>query len=91
MLATVAVNCAVVAPELTVTLAGTVILALLLDNETVDPPEGAAAVNVTVQVEVPGAFTVPREQLRLDGCTGGFKVSAAVWVTPPPTPVIVAL
>ena len=41
-------------------------LALLLDSVTV-APEGAAAVKVTVQLEVPGAFTVAGEQLRLLG------------------------
>jgi hypothetical protein len=43
-------------------------LALLLDNVTADPPAGAAAVKLTVQLEVPGAFTVAGEQLRLLGC-----------------------
>jgi hypothetical protein len=68
MLPTVAVKEALVNPAPTLTLAGTVILALLLDNVTVDPPAGAAAVKVTVQLEVPGAFTVAGEQLRLLGC-----------------------
>ena len=42
--------------------AGTVMLALLLDNVTM-APLGAAVVSVTVQVEVPGALTVLGEQL----------------------------
>jgi hypothetical protein len=46
-------------------LPGTVTLALLLERATVAPPEGVAAVRVTVQVAVPGAFTVAGEQLRL--------------------------
>ena len=54
-------------PAPTLTLAGTVMLALLLDSATEAPPEGAAAVRVTVQLEVPGAFTVEGEQLRLVG------------------------
>jgi len=49
--AAVAVNVAVVAPELTVTDAGTVTAAAtLLDSETVVPALGAAAASVTVQV-----------------------------------------
>ena len=67
MLATVAVNPALVWPALTPTLAGTVMLALLLLSATV-APLGGAAVKVTVQFEVPGAFTVEGEQLRLEGC-----------------------
>ena len=46
--ATVAVNPTVVAPAVAVTLAGTVALALLLDNATARPPLGAAPLSVTV-------------------------------------------
>jgi len=50
----VTVNVAVVAPDATVTLAGTVAAALLLDSDTVAPLVGAAPLNVTVPVdEVP--------------------------------------
>ena len=49
---------------MTATLPGTVILALLLDRATTEPPEGATAVSVTVQLEVPGAFTAAGEQLK---------------------------
>ena len=42
---------AVLLPAATVTEAGTVAEALLLDNETEIPPEGAAALSVTVPVE----------------------------------------
>ena len=42
-------------------------LALLLESATV-APDGTAAVNVTVHVDVPGAFTVAGEQLKLEGC-----------------------
>ena len=69
MLATVAVKGTLLAPGPMPTLAGTVILALLLDKATIAPPEGAGAVRVTVQLEVPGAFTVAGEQLRVLGCT----------------------
>lgn len=53
-------------PVLTLTLAGTVTLVLLLDNATLSVPE-AAAVSVTVQSDVPGAFTIAGEQVRLLG------------------------
>lgn len=47
------VNVALVEPAGTVTLAGTVATnVLLLDSATVAPPEGAAAANVTVPVDV---------------------------------------
>ncbi len=50
----VTVKVAVVAPTATVTLAGTVAAALLLDSVTTAPPVGAALLKVTVPVdEVP--------------------------------------
>jgi hypothetical protein len=53
------VNSAVVAEAATVTLAAeSAALALLLDRATDTPPTGAAADSVTVQLAVPGAFTV---------------------------------
>jgi hypothetical protein len=53
----VTVNVAVVAPTATVTLADTVAAEVtLLDSDTI-PLAGAAAVNVTVPVEVVGAVT----------------------------------
>ncbi len=72
MVPTLAVNEALLWPAATATLAGTVMLALLLDKATVDPAE-TAAVNVTVQVEAPGAFTVAGEQLKLEGCAVTVK------------------
>ena len=62
--ATVAVNVALLSPELILTLAGTDTLVLLLDSVTLVALE-AAAVKVAVQVEVPGAFTVAGEQVKL--------------------------
>jgi len=44
-------------------------LVLLLDSVTLAPPEGAAAVRVMVQVEVPGALTVAGAQLSEAGPT----------------------
>jgi hypothetical protein len=50
-------------PAPTVTLAGTVTLAFPLLSETARPPAGAAPLNETVQVALPGAFTVAGLQL----------------------------
>jgi len=57
------VNPAVVWPEPTVTLAGTVRLALLLPNETTNPAPGAACVRLTVQEVLPGVLIVVAVQL----------------------------
>ena len=76
--ATVAVNEPLVCVAAILTFAGMVMLALLLDKATVDPPEGAGADSVTVQVEIPGAFTVPGEQLRLLGTTRTVRLTLAV-------------
>ncbi len=78
MLPTVAVKDALLCPAPTPTLPGTVMLALLLDKITVAPPAGAAAVIVTVQLELPGAFTVAGEQFRLLGCVVTVNAMVAV-------------
>jgi hypothetical protein len=70
---------------------GTVMLALLLDNATVTPPVGAGADNVTVQVEVPGATTVPGEQLRLLGTALTLRLTLVVWLWPLSVAVMVAV
>jgi hypothetical protein len=62
--ATVAVNVALLSPLPIFTLPGTVMLALLLASATLVALD-AAAVKVAVQVEVPGAFTLAGEQLKL--------------------------
>jgi hypothetical protein len=62
--ATVAVKVALLSPLPMLTLPGTVMLALLLASVTLVALE-AAAVRVALQVEVPGAFTVAGEQLKL--------------------------
>ena len=74
---TVAVNPAVVAPAVTVTLAGTVAFELLLDNATLSPPPGAAPLSVTVHAEVPGAFTLAGLQVRLLGVTAATRLTVA--------------
>ena len=61
---TVAVKVALLSPAPMLTLPGTVTLVLLLDNVTLRALE-ATVVSVTVQSEVPGAFTVAGEQARL--------------------------
>ena len=62
--ATVAMNVALLSPDPTLTLPGTVTLVLLLDSATLAALD-AAAVSVAVQVEVPGPVTVAGEQLKL--------------------------
>jgi hypothetical protein len=62
--AAVAVNVALLSPAPIFTLPGTVTLVLLLNSATLTALE-TAAVRVTVQVEVPGAFTVAGEQVKL--------------------------
>ena len=88
---TVAVNVPLVCVAAILMLAGTVMLPLLLDRATVAPPEGAGAESVTVQEEVPGALTVPGEQLRPLGTTGAVRPTMAVWFWPFSVAVIVAV
>ena len=56
-------------------MAGTVTLALLLDTATPAPPNGAGAVNVIVQLDDPGAATVPGEQVNDEGVTATIRVT----------------
>ena len=60
---TVAAKLAVLCPAETVTLEGTLTLALLLESPT-ETLDAAAPVSVTVQDELPGAFTLVGEQAR---------------------------
>src|SRR5580698_1641219 len=85
-----AVKTAVLAPEATATLGGTVTAALPLDNDTVAPPPGAASTSIAVQlVELPlGTFA--GLQLKKDTC-GGDKVIAAAFVVPLAEALIVAI
>jgi hypothetical protein len=75
-----AAKVAVVAPEATVTLAGTVTAALLLDNVTTVFPE-AALFSVTVQVEVAPLVIDDELQAKELTCAGAFTVKV-VWADP---------
>ena len=63
--AAVAVKVLLVCPEATVTLEGTVRLALLLESATTNPLPDAAPLKVTVQEVLPGVLIVELVQLRL--------------------------
>jgi hypothetical protein len=71
----VAVNCAVAEPEATVTAAGTVSAALVLDSDTLAPPDPAAFDKVTVQVEA-----APDKRL-----SGKHDTAATTTAVAPPT------
>ena len=75
----VTVNVAVVAPANTVTLAGTVAVALSLDSVTMAPADGAAAFKVTVPVEETPPVTLVGFTAT-ESNAGGLMVSEAVWV-----------
>ena len=93
--AAVAVKLLEVCPAATVTLDGTVRLVLLLESETVNPPEGAVPVNETVQGVFPGVLIVKLVQFSVlrETDTGsvivpepplaGMEVPAAVDATGP--------
>jgi hypothetical protein len=80
---TVAVNWALLDPAATITLAGTLTLALALDKVTANPPVEAASFSVAVQEEVPGAFTLAGVQDKLLSVVAAFKLTEAVLVNPP--------
>jgi hypothetical protein len=60
---TLAVKLALIAPDATVTEAGTVTAVLLLARLTAKPPLGAVAFSVTVQLSAPAPVIDPLEQL----------------------------
>src|SRR4029077_17704660 len=72
----------VVCPAAIAVVEGTVRLALLLDRAIANPSEGAPPDNVTVQFEVPGAFTVAGEQLKLLSWTAATRLMVAGWLWP---------
>ncbi len=78
---TVAVKPTVETPDAAVTLAGTVAFPLLLERVTASPPTGAAPLKVTVQADVPGAFTFDGAQDRLLGVTTAGAVKVTVVFT----------
>src|SRR6202044_895777 len=73
---TVAAKLALVAPDVTVTVAGTVTAALLLARLTANPPLDAAAFKLTVQLSVPVASIELFAQLNPD--SAGPALGAAV-------------
>ena len=77
----VTVNVALVDPAATVTLAGVCAAALLLDNVTIDPPVGAAALSVTVPVELLPPVTLVGLSVT-EETAGGFTVRVAVFDVP---------
>jgi hypothetical protein len=66
----------------TATLPGTVILALLLERVTTDPPAGATSVSVTLQAVIAEAITVAGVQLKELTWTGKDRPMMVDWVTP---------
>jgi hypothetical protein len=80
------VNVALVAPETTVTLAGTVAAVVLsLDRETAAPPVGAGPLSVTVPIEGDPPVTLVGLSAIAESVAepGGVTVSEAVLVPPP--------
>ena len=83
-----AVNVAVVLPAPTVTEAGTVSAAALLDSVTVPPP---VLDTVTVHVELPLGPRLVGLQLNPLSTTGATSEMVAVWVLPFSVAVMVAV
>jgi hypothetical protein len=77
----VTVKVAVVLPPATVTEAGTVAEALLLDRVTERPPVGAAALRVTVPVDDALPMTLVGLSETLESAAAGIRVSNAVLLT----------
>ena len=71
-----AVNLALAAPAVTVTVAGAVTVELLLDRLTVNPPLGAAALSATVQVSVPAPVIVPLVQFNEERAAVGAATAS---------------
>lgn len=84
------VKVAVIAPEATVTDAGTVVFVPLHDNTTTMPPAGAGPLSETVPLDAPPPVTVEGDRLT-EATATGLIVSVADWLVVPRVPVIVAL
>lgn len=79
----VTVNVVDVLPAGTVTLAGTVAAGFPLESVTTAPPLGAAALSVTVPVElVPPVTLVGFSVTEASTADGGSTVSVVPWVEP---------
>ena len=85
-----AVKVAVVAPETTVTEAGTVSRELLLERVTVEPPAGAPWERVTVQVLVALWPRLVGLQATPETSVGARRLMVAVWELAPSVAVTVA-
>ena len=66
-----------VCPEAIAVVGGTVRLALLLERAIANPSLGAPPDNVTVQLDVPGAFIVAGEQFKLLSWTAATRLMVA--------------
>jgi len=82
MVPAVAVKVALEEPAATVTEAGTVRAATLLESDTAAPPDAAAADNATVQVEVAPVARLAGTQDSELKTTGANSETEAVWETP---------
>ena len=87
----VALKVAVVAPAATVTEAGTVSRALLLERPTAAPPVSAALASVTVQVPAAPEFRLVGLHASEETVTGAARLSTADLETPLRVAVTVAL
>ena len=76
-----AVNAPLFNPAPIFTLPGTVTLVLLLSRVMLTAL-AAAAVRVTVQVEVPGPFTVDGQQFKPLSCAAAARLMMACWLWP---------
>ena len=88
----VTVNVALVAPDATVTLAGTVAPVLLLVSDTTAPPVGAAVVSVTLPCDAVPPTTLVGVTESADKDAGGGSadtVNTALRVEPPDAPLMV--
>jgi hypothetical protein len=89
--AAVALNVAEVDPDVTVTDAGTVSVALLLASVRLNPPVGAVCVSVTVQVLTALCPKLVGLQVTADTSTGAVRLTVAICELLPRVAVTVAL